>query len=100
MVCAQEAFETQIGRGSVLRTFIHYDRSGRSKGSGEVIFASRQEAQSAIRQLNGLELEGKVLQLTLTNTGSGDFSRGGFNRRTSNNNNFVISANLRNGGRR
>ncbi|VAH89419.1 unnamed protein product [Triticum turgidum subsp. durum] len=40
--------------GDVKRCLIHYDRSGRSKGTAEVIFARRGDAVAALRKYNNV----------------------------------------------
>lgn len=86
---AQRAFGTV---GSVLKAIVHYDRSGRSKGSADVIFASRADAQAAVKQLNGVELEGKPLQLTFAAPSGGAVASAAPRRNFNNNNNSSSSS--------
>jgi len=55
-----------MGRaGTVKRANIHYDRSGRSEGTADVFFATRNDAIAAVKQYNGVEIDGKVVRLGL-----------------------------------
>lgn len=54
--------------GDLKRHAIHYDRSGRSKGTGEVVFARRAHAEAAVRRYNNVQLDGKPLKLEIIGT--------------------------------
>jgi len=55
-----------MGRaGTVKKAVIKYDRSGRSEGNAEVFFATRNDAAAAVNQFNGVEIDGKVVRLSL-----------------------------------
>jgi RNA recognition motif-containing protein len=49
------------GVGEIVRADVVYGRDGRSRGYGTVQFSSQEEAQAAIEQFNGTELEGRKL---------------------------------------
>ncbi|XP_050209026.2 THO complex subunit 4A-like [Mercurialis annua] len=51
--------------GELRSQSIHYDRSGRSKGTAEVVFARRIDALAAIKKYNNLPLDGKPMVLEL-----------------------------------
>ncbi|KAH7661709.1 nucleolin protein [Dioscorea alata] len=58
----REAFASQAG---ILGAKVIYDRdSGRSRGFGFVSFATAEEAQAAIDEMNGVEVEGRPLRLS------------------------------------
>jgi RNA recognition motif-containing protein len=44
---------------------VAYGRDGRSRGYGIIQFASQEDANLAISQLNGTELEGRVLSVKI-----------------------------------
>jgi len=81
-----------VGAGTVESANVITDRdTGRSRGFGFVEMASDAEAQEAINQLNGKEVDGRALTVNLArpreeggggrrgNTGNG--GRGGYNKR-------------------
>ncbi|KAK4788669.1 hypothetical protein SAY86_019988 [Trapa natans] len=47
---------------------IHFDRSGRSKGTAEVNFTHRAEALAAVKRYNNVLLDGKPLKIELMGT--------------------------------
>lgn len=53
--------------GPLVSCEIHYDKSGRSLGSGSVVFDKRTDALRAINQYNGVPLDGKSLYPTYEN---------------------------------
>lgn len=55
--------------GAVLKTAVHYDRSGRPEGTGEVTFAKRIHATQAVAKLNGAQLDGRAIRLNILETG-------------------------------
>ncbi|XP_061338356.1 THO complex subunit 4B-like [Gastrolobium bilobum] len=54
--------------GELKRYSIHYDKSGRSKGTAEVVFTRRSDALTAIKKYNNMRLDGKSLQIELVGT--------------------------------
>jgi len=53
------------GCGTIERADVVYGRDGRSRGYGTVQFSSQEEAQAAIDQFNGTELEGRTLSVKI-----------------------------------
>ncbi|CAI9776741.1 unnamed protein product [Fraxinus pennsylvanica] len=54
--------------GDLKRYTIHYDRSGRSKGTAEVVFSKRQDALAAVKRYNNVQLDGKPMKIELVVT--------------------------------
>jgi len=59
----------QVGR--VLNAVVNYDPSGRSRGTAEVTFASRQIAAKAVQEYDRAEVDGRPMFLTLVGGGTG-----------------------------
>ncbi|KAJ8434277.1 hypothetical protein Cgig2_009252 [Carnegiea gigantea] len=54
--------------GDLKRYGIHYDRSGRSKGTAEVVFSRRVDAVAAVKRYNEVELDGKPMKIEIVGT--------------------------------
>lgn len=50
------------------RHTIHYDQSGRPKGTAEVVFVRHSDALAAMEKYNNMRLDGKPLQIELVGT--------------------------------
>ncbi|KAH9327263.1 hypothetical protein KI387_007441, partial [Taxus chinensis] len=54
--------------GDLKRSTIHYDRSGRSKGTAEVVFARKDDALAAVKRYNNVQLDGKPIKIEFIST--------------------------------
>ncbi|GBG62045.1 hypothetical protein CBR_g28521 [Chara braunii] len=54
--------------GDLKRCSVHFDRSGRSKGSAEVVFARRNDALTAVKRYNNVLLDGKPMKIDIIGT--------------------------------
>lgn len=54
--------------GDLKRFSINYDRSGRSKGTAEVVFARRSDAVAAVKKYNNVQLDGKPMKIEIVGT--------------------------------
>jgi len=54
--------------GDIQRYSINYDRSGRSKGTAEVVFSRRSDAVAAVKRYNNVQLDGKPIKIEIIGT--------------------------------
>ncbi|XP_047333126.1 THO complex subunit 4A-like [Impatiens glandulifera] len=54
--------------GKVQRYSINYDRSGRSKGTAEVVYSLRRDAEEAMMRYQGVRLDGKRMKVETVGT--------------------------------
>ncbi|XP_074341550.1 THO complex subunit 4B-like isoform X2 [Apium graveolens] len=51
--------------GELRRYSIHYDKSGRSKGTAEVAFVRQSDAFAAVKRYSGVQLDGKPMKIEM-----------------------------------
>ncbi|XP_052197164.1 THO complex subunit 4D-like [Diospyros lotus] len=56
--------------GDLKRFAVHYDKTGRSSGSAEVVFVRRSDAFQALRRYNNVQLDGKPMKIEIIGTNS------------------------------
>ncbi|KAF3535918.1 hypothetical protein F2Q69_00019277 [Brassica cretica] len=54
--------------GELKRYTVHFDRSGRSKGTAEVVYSRRGDAIAAVKKYNEVQLDGKPMKIEIVGT--------------------------------
>ncbi|KAK1403586.1 THO complex subunit 4 [Heracleum sosnowskyi] len=51
--------------GDVKKISVHYDKSGRSEGTAEIVYSQWKDAEAAVKRYNSIQLDGKPMEVKI-----------------------------------
>ncbi len=67
-VSAEDVKTIFMARGEVVKAVVNYDKDGTSLGTAEVTFAKSDDAQKAVEEYDGAEVDGRAMYIKVIST--------------------------------